>query len=107
MDCVFIGPWIFKWWQKWCADVCYLFSPSLEAIVQMMQVRVANPTSNKASGKVRNWKAHPVTVSEYVKSWMHDDVSALSQDQELGSRAKGQERNEIPLNSTASQQSLQ
>jgi hypothetical protein len=74
MDCVFIVPWIFKWWHKWCADVCYLFSPSLEAIVQMMQVRVANPTSNKASGKVRNWKAHPVTVSEYVKSWMHDDV---------------------------------
>lgn len=73
MDCVFIGPWILKWWQKWCADVCYLFSHSLMAIVLMIQVWVTNPSSSKASGKVRNWKAHPVTVSEYVKSWMHED----------------------------------
>ena len=72
MDCVFIGLWIFKWWQRWCADVCYLFSHGLEAIVQSIQVWVTNPTSSKASGKVRNWKVHPVTVSEYVKSWMHE-----------------------------------
>jgi Reverse transcriptase (RNA-dependent DNA polymerase)/GAG-pre-integrase domain len=44
----------------------------MEAIVQLFQVWVTVPSSSKASGKSRAWKAHPVTVSEYVKSWMHN-----------------------------------
>ncbi|KAI2489524.1 hypothetical protein MHU86_25055 [Fragilaria crotonensis] len=95
MDCVFIGLWIFKWWQRWCADVCYLFSHGLEAIVQSVQVWVTNPNSSKASGKVRNWKVHPVTVSEYVKSWMHDGSFSMQPRPRPWMKGKGQDTKEF------------
>ncbi|KAI2505304.1 hypothetical protein MHU86_9104 [Fragilaria crotonensis] len=100
MDCVFIGLWIFKWWQRWCADVCYLFSHGLEAIVQSVQVWVTNPNSSKASGKVRNWKVHPVTVSEYVKSWMHDGSFSMQPRPRPWMKGKGPryKRNSTQLN---------
>jgi hypothetical protein len=53
----------------------------------MIQVWVTIPSSsNKASGKARAWRAHPVTVSEYVKSWMHN-ISTWIKDKR--SRNKG------------------
>ena len=45
----------------------------MSTIVQMLQVWV--PSSSSHLLKSRAWKAHPVTISEYVKSWMRDTSS--------------------------------
>jgi uncharacterized protein YmfQ (DUF2313 family) len=45
----------------------------MSAIVQKIKVWVTS-TSNQFL-KARAWKAHPVTVSEYVKSWMRNTSS--------------------------------
>ncbi len=73
MDCVFIGPWILNWWQGKLAAVFSFLYHLMSAIVQKIQVWVTS-TSNQFL-KARAWKAHPVTVSEYVKSWMRDTSS--------------------------------
>ena len=70
MDRVFIGPWILNWWQGKLAAVFSFLYQLMSAIVQKIQVW-ATSTSNQFL-KARAWKAHPVTVSEYVKSWMRD-----------------------------------
>ena len=77
MDCVFIGPWILNWWQGRLAAVFSFFYHLMSAIVQKIQVWVTS-TSNQFL-KARAWKAHPVTVSEYVKSWMRDTSSTQTQ----------------------------
>ena len=73
MDRVFIGPWILNWWQGRLAAVFSFLYHLMSAIVQKIQVWVTS-TSNQFL-KARAWKAHPVTVSEYVKSWMRDTSS--------------------------------
>ena len=73
MDRVFIGPWILNWWQRGLASVFSSLYHFMSAIVQKIQVWVAS-TSNQFL-KARAWKTHPVTVSEYVKSWMRDTSS--------------------------------
>jgi hypothetical protein len=73
MDRVFIGPWILNWWQRGLASLLSFLYHLMSAIVQKIQVWVTS-TSNQFL-KPRAWKAHPVTVSEYVKSWMRDTSS--------------------------------
>ncbi|KAI2493485.1 hypothetical protein MHU86_21066 [Fragilaria crotonensis] len=73
MDCVFIGPWILNWWQGKLTAVFSFLYHLMSAIVQKIQVWVTS-TSNQFL-KARAWKAQPVTVSEYVKSWMRDTSS--------------------------------
>ncbi|KAI2511676.1 hypothetical protein MHU86_2742 [Fragilaria crotonensis] len=73
MDRVFIGPWILNWWQGRLAAVFSFLYYLMSAIVQKIRVWVTS-TSNQFL-KARAWKAHPVTVSEYVKSWMRDTSS--------------------------------
>jgi hypothetical protein len=70
MDRVFIGPWILNWWQRGLASLFSFLFDLMSAIVQKIQVWVTSPSNQIL--KARAWKAHPVTVSEYVKSWMRD-----------------------------------
>lgn len=73
MDCVFIGPWTLKWWQERCADVCNFILRDMSTIVQVVQQAWDLPCpSSKNSVKTSPWKALPIAVSEYVKSWMRD-----------------------------------
>ena len=73
MDRVFIGPWILNWWQRGLASVFSSFYHIMSAIVQKIQVWVTSPSNQFL--KARAWKTHPVTVSEYVKSWVRDTSS--------------------------------
>ena len=76
MDHVFIGPWILKWWQRELAAMFSLLYHLVSTIVLKIQVWV--PSTSNQFLKLRAWawawawKAHPVTISEYVKSWMRD-----------------------------------
>jgi hypothetical protein len=73
MDRVFIGPWILNWWQRGLESLFSFLFHLMSAIVQKIKVWVTS-TSNQFL-KARAWKAHPVTVSEYVKSWMRNTSS--------------------------------
>ena len=71
MDCEFIGPRALNWWQRMLAACCSLLCLSMVTRVQrvqrLKQTRPINPRKNE-SGRTHP----PVTVSEYVKSWMHE-----------------------------------
>ena len=69
MDCASVGPWTLQGWQRRSALLCVLL---LHHIVQVVQPVWGLPCPSKNPVRTSPWRALPVAVSEYVKSWMHD-----------------------------------
>ena len=76
MDCEFIGPRTLNWWQRMLAACCSLLCLSMVTRVQKVQrLKQVRPINLKKKERVH--AHHPVTVSEYVKSWLLELFNVL------------------------------
>jgi hypothetical protein len=76
MNCDFIGRRRLIWWQRVLAACCSLLCISVVTMVQEVQRRKQS-RQRAPKLKTRTRIHSPVTVLEYVKSWMRDISNVL------------------------------